>query len=60
MRIFSNLCKLYKPGSSTKQFSPKLAKKLKFKKMSLSSLPQHLLKLKLESILKLKLDSMFN
>ena len=32
--------KLYKPGSSTKQFLPKLAKKLKFWKMILSSQPQ--------------------
>ena len=30
MRIFSILCKLCKLGSSTKQFSQKLAKKLKF------------------------------
>ena len=30
MRILSISYKLYKPGSSTKQFSPKLAKKLKF------------------------------
>ena len=30
MKTFSNLYKLYKLGSSTKQLSPKLAKKLKF------------------------------
>ena len=30
MRIFSILYKLYKPGSSTKQFSPKLVKNFGF------------------------------
>ena len=32
MRILSISYKLYKPGSSTKQFSPKLAKKTKILK----------------------------
>ena len=37
---------LSKPGSSTEQFSPKLAKTLKFLQMILFSLVQHLTNLK--------------
>ena len=40
---------LSKPGSSTKQFSPKLAKKVRFSKMIFSSQPQYLTNLQVYS-----------